>query len=69
MVSFNYAHEYPTTRQDALRVGTMLYRTGKPCTRGHEAPRYASNAGCVSVAVKAGPRRSLTQSRRICRST
>lgn len=31
--------EYPSTREEAKRTGAKFYFTGKPCTRGHVAPR------------------------------
>jgi hypothetical protein len=31
--------EYPVTREEAKRTGAKFYFTGKPCTRGHVAPR------------------------------
>jgi hypothetical protein len=31
--------EYPATREEAKRTGAKFYFTGKPCTRGHIAPR------------------------------
>ena len=31
--------KYPSTREEAKRTGAKFYFTGKPCTRGHVAPR------------------------------
>lgn len=31
--------DYPTNRTDAKRTGAKYYFTGKPCSRGHVAPR------------------------------
>ena len=36
--------EYPTTRKEAKAVGATHYFTGKPCSRGHVAPRKTK--GC-----------------------
>lgn len=34
-------------RLDALRLGLKTYSTGRPCSRGHDAPRYVSTLGCT----------------------
>lgn len=34
----------PSTRAEALRTGVKKYFTGKPCSQGHVAPRYAIGA-------------------------
>ena len=38
--------DYPSTRKEAIATGSDLYFTGKPCSRGHIAPRKAKGA-CV----------------------
>ena len=42
--------EYPSTREEAKRTGAKFYFTGKPCTRGHVAPRKAK--GCCVECMK-----------------
>lgn len=34
-------------RVAAYMAGVKTYRTGKPCKRGHNSPRYASTGCCV----------------------
>ena len=34
------------TRRQAFRAGRSKYYTGKPCKRGHSAPRYVSSGVC-----------------------
>jgi hypothetical protein len=36
-----------TTRNEAVSLGAVKYRTGRPCRRGHDAPRYVSTGMCV----------------------
>jgi hypothetical protein len=36
----------PETRKQALDMGVTYYYTGKPCIRGHYAPRFTSNKAC-----------------------
>lgn len=38
--------ELPRTHKEAKALGLPHYFTGKPCKRGHTAPRYASNRKC-----------------------
>jgi hypothetical protein len=38
--------EYPNTREEAKRTGAKFYFTGKPCTRGHVAPRK-TKGNCI----------------------
>jgi hypothetical protein len=38
------------SRQEALARGLTHFYTGKPCIRGHDAKRYASNKRCVTCA-------------------
>ncbi len=33
-------------RREAIIAGAVFYDTGKPCKRGHEAPRYAVSGIC-----------------------
>jgi hypothetical protein len=35
------------SRHDAIAKGEAHYFTGKPCSRGHVSPRFASNFNCV----------------------
>jgi hypothetical protein len=42
----------PRSQKEALALGSKLYYTGKPCKRGHIAPRYASAAKCVDCATE-----------------
>jgi hypothetical protein len=35
------------TRDQALSLGLKHYYTGKPCKRGHAAPRYVSTGACT----------------------
>lgn len=39
-----------TTWADASAQGAKHYFTGKPCIRGHVAPRFVSNTGCTECA-------------------
>ena len=41
---------YPTTREEAKRTGAKYYFTGKPCSRGHVAPRKTK--GCCVECMK-----------------
>lgn len=34
-------------RQIAKEAQALTFDTGRPCKRGHYAPRYTSNSGCV----------------------
>lgn len=36
----------PKTRQEAQAIGATQYFTGKPCPKGHVAPRFTANFGC-----------------------
>ncbi len=40
--------ELPSTRADAKAQGQTRYFSGKPCARGHVAPRYASTGQCTA---------------------
>ena len=42
--------EYPATREEAKRTGAKFYFTGKPCTRGHVAPRKTK--GCCTECMR-----------------
>jgi len=35
------------TRRQAHEDGEKTYKTGTPCNRGHDTPRYTSTGGCV----------------------
>ena len=37
----------PRSRKEALELGSKFYFTGKPCPRGHVAPRYTSAKKCT----------------------
>ncbi|WP_315767599.1 MULTISPECIES: hypothetical protein [unclassified Bradyrhizobium] len=51
MPSLNYSN-LPTTRAEALRLGVDRFFTGKPCRRGHLAPRYVSSPNCATCLVE-----------------
>ncbi len=36
-----------STRKDARDAKLTTYFTGKPCKRGHDAPRYVNSGNCV----------------------
>lgn len=36
----------PITREQAIQQGLQHYFTGRPCSRGHIAPRFVSSFGC-----------------------
>lgn len=38
-------------RKDAKASGSVQYFTGKPCQKGHVAPRTTSNGNCLACAV------------------
>ena len=40
----------PISRQEAIEQGKFFYLTGKPCKRGHLAPRKVSTCTCVECA-------------------
>lgn len=42
----------PITREQAIQQGLQHYFTGKPCTRGHIAPRFVSSFGCKECAIE-----------------
>jgi hypothetical protein len=49
-ISHIYAEEHPNSIMDketAKFFGLKLYRTGKPCNRGHRGWRYVSTNNCV----------------------
>lgn len=48
------------TRADAAAGGLRFYFTGKACTRGHLAPRYVVNTGCVECAKMTPAQRQAT---------
>lgn len=49
----NYT-DLPKSRAEAARLGAKKYFTGKPCSNGHIAPRYA--VGCCTECMKAAQR-------------
>jgi hypothetical protein len=42
-------------RNTAREMGLKIFRTGKPCRRGHVAWRYVSNGGCLVCMGKVAP--------------
>jgi hypothetical protein len=42
----------PKTRAEAIRLGIDRFFTGKPCRRGHLAPRYVSSPNCATCLVE-----------------
>lgn len=40
-----------TTRAEATAAGQTTYFTGKPCSKGHVAPRSVANWGCLTCAA------------------
>jgi hypothetical protein len=42
----------PKTRAEAIRLGFDRFFTGKPCRRGHLAPRYVSSPNCATCLVE-----------------
>lgn len=42
----------PKTRAEAIRLGVDRFFTGKPCRRGHLAPRYVSSPNCAACLVE-----------------
>lgn len=45
--SQSHDETFPSTRDEAIRVGARFYFTGAPCKRGHVAARYAANTTCL----------------------
>ncbi len=39
------------TRRQAAEAGLKRYNTGKPCSKGHDAPRFTSTGACVKCAA------------------
>lgn len=48
------------TWAEAAAKGATHYFTGQPCKRGHLAPRYVVNAGCVACAKMTPAQRQAT---------
>ena len=49
--SFEMARSIPEmeiSRTDAKALGLKIFRTGKPCFKGHSGWRFVSNGGCVT---------------------
>lgn len=46
------------TRMEAAQAGEKKYRTGKPCSNGHDSPRYTSTGICCRCNVDAAKRYS-----------
>lgn len=49
--SFEMARSLPemeVTRNDARTLGLTIYRTGRPCFKGHVGWRFVSNGACVT---------------------
>lgn len=43
--------QFPTSRYDALKLGSKFYWTGEPCVRGHVSKRRTSGAHCLECAT------------------
>lgn len=56
----------PITREQAIQQGLQHYFTGRPCPRGHIAPRFVSSFGCKECAAENAVRKRslLTQEER-----
>lgn len=39
------------TRRKAAEAGLKRYYTGKPCSKGHDSPRFTSTGACVKCAA------------------
>lgn len=50
-------------RHAAHAAGKIHFDTGQPCKRGHTAPRFVSNGGCIKCVnlktVRVGPGRAV----------
>lgn len=57
----------PATGQRARELGETLYFTGKRCTKGHLAPRYASSGNCSECIAKARGKAEINLSGRSSR--
>lgn len=57
----DYSH-LPRTKKDARRRGSSLYYTGKPCARGHDAPRRVTGH-CVQCYQEDNNRRNTREER------
>jgi hypothetical protein len=44
---FNYSERIMSMMEAARLKGAKFYETGKPCAKGHVAPRYVSTRQCV----------------------
>lgn len=42
----------PSSRKEAISIGSIHYFSGKPCKRGHISKRYSRNGGCLSCAYE-----------------
>jgi hypothetical protein len=51
IVSMDQVSELPSKRASAKALGSKLYYTGKPCKRGHIAPRYTTGA-CTTCSIE-----------------
>jgi hypothetical protein len=49
--------DIPATRAEAFDRGATHYSTGKPCLRGHLAPRLTLSAACTECAKERHQRR------------
>jgi len=52
------ANLWPRSRAEALDLVKDKYFTGRPCKRGHVAPRYTSTHGCVDCLAERRPLKS-----------
>lgn len=39
------------TRRKAAEAGLKRYYTGKPCSKGHDSPRFTSTGACIKCAA------------------
>lgn len=37
----------PNTRDEALRIGARMYKSGSPCPKGHNSYKFTKNYACV----------------------
>ena len=47
MLALKHVPRIPITRQEAINQGLRFYYTGKPCSKGHYAPRYIDGRTCT----------------------
>lgn len=52
MGAANDNERLPRSRAEAKAAGSKRYFTGKPCKRGHVAPRYTTDGGCKECCLE-----------------